>query len=410
MICLFLLTKKGFFLLKTHNQNMALPQSFPSDVHALYIHWPFCLSKCPYCDFNSHVQNHLGTQEMVDALCTELETLAMRVSVKNGLRSIFFGGGTPSLMPPKSVERLIQKAQEHLGLAESCEITLEANPTTFEKERFSDFLSAGVNRLSIGIQSFDDEKLKILGRTHSALEARRALEHSRAVFPAVSFDLMYGLPNQTLNHWQDELETAASFEPTHISCYQLTFEPGTAFYTRYDRGELTYPEEDLALSFDGMTEDFWSTRGLTRYEVSNYAKTGFQSRHNLAYWQYEPTLGIGPGSHGRPFLGGIRHREVTFRNPQTWLKAVQQKGHGLQNSVPLSTHDLFEERLMMGLRLTRGVQMEHFDRCAIQKLKKRVSVLKKEGLVEIDHKNTLKTTSSGRMRLNSVVRFLCESD
>lgn len=345
---------------------------------------------------------------MVDALCLDLETLAQRFTSSNKLKSIFFGGGTPSLMPPRSVSQLIDCAERFLGLASDCEVTLEANPTSFEKDRFKDFRCAGINRLSIGVQSFQDDMLKMLGRNHNSRQAQEALTHSRQIFERFSFDLMYGLPSQSLEVWQEDLRIAAAFQPSHMSCYQLTFEPGTAFYTRYHRGEFSYPDDNVAIAFDGLTEDFWSARGLQRYEVSNYAMDGHQSRHNLSYWRYEPTLGIGPGAHGRPMLNGRLHREVAHRHPETWLKAVRKNGHGLKDSVPLSDDAIFEERLMMGLRLSKGVCFEHFSDKEVRALKTRAKILVQEGLMKAT-KNVLKVTPSGRLRLNSLVRFMTET-
>ena len=393
-------------MLKQSIQN-AKTQSF-DDARALYIHWPFCLSKCPYCDFNSHVQIHLGSDDMVAALCLELQTLAQRFVHPQKLQSIFFGGGTPSLMPPLGVEKLISCAEKSLGLVPDCEITLEANPTNFERTRFKDFHRAGVNRLSIGVQSFQGDMLKVLGRNHNAGQARAAIAHSQDIFERTSFDLMYGLPGQSVEAWQEELREAAVFEPTHMSCYQLTFEPGTAFYTRYHRGELNYPQDDVATEFDDLTETFWAQRGLKRYEVSNYAKPGYESRHNLSYWFYEPTLGVGPGAHGRPVLAGKKRREVTHRHPETWLEAVQKNGHGLKESLPLSPSDIFEERLMMGLRLSGGVSFQNFSAKERQALRARADILVQTGLVDVK-KNALRVTPQGRLRLNSVVRFMTEA-
>ncbi len=372
---------------------------------SLYIHWPFCLSKCPYCDFNSYVNRDMDEQRFISALITEMKSAAQRFDHPPHLVSIFFGGGTPSLMPPEGVAHLIDVARTLFSFDDAIEITMEANPTTFERSRFQAFYDAGIRRLSLGVQSFSDDHLAFLGRGHSAAEAKNALAQARDIFPRMSFDLMYGLRDQTGDMWRHELIQAWHFQPTHVSCYQLTFEPGTAFYPRYVRGELTYPEEGIEVAFDEETETFWYQKGVNRYEVSNYARPGEESRHNLAYWRFQPTLGLGPGSHGRPHYKQGRYREVTYRHPQTWLEAVEKHGHGTETSVPLFGDEYYLEKLMMGLRLTEGIKIKAFhDYLSHEK----VEILEQHGLVLLT-KDALKVTSQGRLCLNSVIRFLTHS-
>jgi oxygen-independent coproporphyrinogen-3 oxidase len=409
---LLLWEKKAFFPFKTMPNLSFCPPSARTRTQtlALYIHWPFCLSKCPYCDFNSHVASSIDEPLWEKALLTELRTLSARLPRTTHVTSIYFGGGTPSLMPPSLVEKLITATTTTFHTDATLEVTLEANPGTFDQARFAAFRAAGVNRLSLGIQSFDDEALRFLGRVHNSTEALKALKHSFHLFPRVSFDLIYGLQNQTKEAWQEQLNKAAEFEPSHISCYQLTFEPNTAFYTRYRRGDLTYPDEPLALKFDLLTEAFWQTKGLNRYEVSNYARPGFESRHNLAYWHSTPTLGVGPGAHGRPYLNGERHAEITARAPATWLKHTQEKGHALVQSTPLSAREKLEEWLLMGLRLTEGVALKDAQHLTGQTwtawaLEKHAQKLQKEGLITVSA-TCLRATREGRLKLNSILGFL----
>ncbi|MGB0919510.1 MAG: radical SAM family heme chaperone HemW [Holosporaceae bacterium] len=382
---------------------------------ALYIHWPFCLSKCPYCDFNSHVHKTIPVDRFKAAFLQELETQQNRLKRNTPLQSIFFGGGTPSLMPPQLVADLIQKAKQHFYTSDSLEITLEANPTSFEKEKFQAFKEAGVNRLSLGVQSFNDQDLSFLGRGHNAREAEEALEACAALFPRFSFDLMYGLANQTTKDWQQQLQKAAVLKPTHLSCYQLTFEQGTAFYTRFQRGDLKYPNETNAIAFDTQTESVLAEKGLRRYETSNYAAPGFESQHNLAYWKTHPTLGIGPGSHGRPILHTKPYAEQMLRAPFTWLEAVEKQGHGLQKSSILSPEERLQEWFLMGLRLKAGIATEEALRITGQPfatwhkgpLKERLEALCQQDLLCISQeKMRIHTTKKGALRLNGILSFL----
>lgn len=387
--------------------------TFSHPTISIYIHWPFCLSKCPYCDFNSHVHQEVDTQLWEKALLMESHTLCKRLPAATHLESIYFGGGTPSLMPPATVEKLITQLTHHFSYTKDLEITLEANPSTAEQKRFQAFHQAGVGRLSIGIQSFDDHHLKFLGRHHRAVEAEKTLELANKLFPRFSFDLMYGLKDQSVDQWSGQLEKAATFNPEHISCYQLTFEKGTPFYTRFKRQELQYPEETDAIVFDTITKKFWQEKGLQRYEVSNYAKLGFESIHNLAYWRRKPTLGIGPGAHGRPVLDGTPYAEVTARAPQTWLKQVFEHGHGLVSSTPLSAGEQFTEFILMGLRLQQGLNWDDVRQKTnnvvdSEQIAAKWAQLKHTGFMQ-QHPTHLRLTHKGLLCLNRVVSFILDA-
>ena len=319
---------------------------------ALYIHWPFCLSKCPYCDFNSHVRESVDQQRWREAL---LADLAHEASLTSGYRlgSIFFGGGTPSLMPPATVEALIDAAARHWRFASDIEITLEANPSSVEAGRFADLARAGVNRLSLGLQSLDDEALRFLGRAHDAAESLAALAVAQTHFSRISFDLIYALPDQSEQDWQVQLEQALGFGTDHLSLYQLTIEPGTRFATLTAKGELATMNPDRAASLYELTQAVTREAGLPAYEVSNHARPGQESRHNLAYWRYQPYCGIGPGAHGR------RHNRVTQRHkkPENWLCAVERSGQGAEGETALTNRERAVEALLMGLRLAEGVDL-----------------------------------------------------
>jgi putative oxygen-independent coproporphyrinogen III oxidase len=327
---------------------------------ALYIHWPFCLSKCPYCDFNSHVRERIPEARFVAALRQELAFEANRLGQRE-VGSIFFGGGTPSLMQPESVAALIGDAARLFTLAPEAEITLEANPTSIEAGRFKGYAAAGVNRVSIGVQSFDDAALEFLGREHSAGQARAAIELAREIFPRLSFDLIYARPEQTLDQWRAELDLALGLAADHLSLYQLTIEQGTKFATLYGRGAFRLPDEDLAATLYDETEAGAARHGLAQYEISNYAKPGGESRHNLAYWRYQDYAGIGPGAHGRLTLGGELFATSRHRAPEPWAERVEQKGTGATVEEVIGRQDRAREALLMGLRLSEGISFEMFE-------------------------------------------------
>ncbi len=328
------------------------------DSLALYIHWPFCLSKCPYCDFNSHVRAQIPQARMVAALRRELAAEARRIGPRQ-LTSIFFGGGTPSLLDPEHVAALINDATRLFSPAEGIEITLEANPTSVEAGRFAGYRDAGVNRVSIGVQSLEDTALKFLGREHSARQATDAIELGRRIFPNISFDLIYARPEQSLAQWRAELRAALALAADHLSLYQLTIEPGTKFHTLYGRGAFALPGEDLAAALYDATGEEAARFGLAAYEISNYAAPGGESRHNLAYWRYQDYAGIGPGAHGRLSLGGELLATSRHRAPEAWAERVEACGSGGMDEK-VSQADRAREALLMGLRLQEGILLERF--------------------------------------------------
>ncbi|MCF3946190.1 radical SAM family heme chaperone HemW [Acidiphilium sp. AL] len=321
---------------------------------ALYIHWPFCRAKCPYCDFNSHVREHIPENRIIKALRTELAFEAERLG-KRRLASIFFGGGTPSLMAPDSVAALIDDATTLFAPEPDLEITLEANPTSIEAERFKGYRGAGVNRVSIGVQSLDDAALRFLGRQHSAAEAIAAAELGRSIFPRASFDLIYAQPGQSLSNWRDELGRVLALGFDHLSLYQLTIEPGTQFATRFARGDFVLPENDDAAALYDATAEAATRFGLEQYEISNYARPGQQSRHNLAYWRYQDYAGIGPGAHGRITIDDTLLATRRHRAPEEWASRVEANSHGSVEEVKITPDERAREALLMGLRLAEGI-------------------------------------------------------
>ena len=329
------------------------------DPLALYIHWPFCLAKCPYCDFNSHVRDRIPQARFAAALKRELAWEAVRLG-RRRLGSIFFGGGTPSLMAPETVADLIADAARLFDPLPEVEITLEANPTSVESEKLAVFRDAGVNRVSLGVQSLDPAALAALGRQHSVTQATAALELARETFPRVSFDLIYARPGQTLPAWRAELREALALAADHLSLYQLTIEPGTAFATRHARGEIVLPDGDDAAALYNATAEEAARFGLAPYEVSNYAAPGAESRHNLAYWRYADYAGIGPGAHGRISLDGALLATRRHRAPEVWAERVERDGHGTTEETTLPPTDRAREMLLMGLRLAEGIDEARF--------------------------------------------------
>lgn len=326
---------------------------------ALYIHWPFCLAKCPYCDFNSHVRDRIDQRRFAAALKRELAWEAARLGPRP-LASIFFGGGTPSLMDPATVADLIADARRLFQAGDALEVTLEANPTSVEAARLAAFRDAGVNRISLGVQSLREDALRGLGRQHSAGQAIAALELARGLFPRISFDLIYTRPGQTLADWRAELREALSLAHDHLSLYQLTIEPGTAFEALHRRGELVLPDDDAAAALYDATGEEAARFGLAPYEVSNYARPGSESRHNLAYWRYGDYAGIGPGAHGRVTLGGRLLATRRHRAPEPWADRVEAQGHGTTHEEQVAPGDRAREMLLMGLRLTEGIDVARF--------------------------------------------------
>ncbi|MDX2028102.1 MAG: radical SAM family heme chaperone HemW [Alphaproteobacteria bacterium] len=379
---------------------------------AVYIHWPFCQSKCPYCDFNSHVAASIDHQAWCDAYARELAYYAQLLPQRR-VTSIFFGGGTPSLMEVKTVETILGSIAEHWTMAEDVEITLEANPTSVEAEKFSGFRAAGVNRLSLGVQSLRDEALKFLGRGHDTAQARKAIELAARHFPRFSFDLIYARQGQKLADWEIELREALSLAGEHLSLYQLTIEPNTAFYTLAGRGEkLTAPDPEAAAMYE-TTQAILTDAGLPAYEISNHARPGEESRHNLAYWHYDDYIGIGPGAHGRYVLNGGRYATDTHRAPSVWLEHVGKKGNGLRLCDALDDTTSKREVLMMGLRLAEGIAhadwQEKFGSALVNFIApEKTARLEKEGYLAASAA-TLQATLAGRQRLDAVLKYLLEA-
>jgi putative oxygen-independent coproporphyrinogen III oxidase len=332
--------------------NTPLPQAGGGDF-ALYVHWPFCVSKCPYCDFNSHVRAGIEQEQWREALLADLAHEA-RLLPGRRLTSIFFGGGTPSLMEPATVAAIIEAARGHWTAADDIEITLEANPNSVEAARFADLAAAGVNRLSLGLQSFDDDSLAFLGRAHSALEGLQALAIAQKHFERVSFDLIYALPGDTEARWSGVLGQALALGSTHVSLYQLTIEPGTRFAALHVAGKLDPLDADRAAALYELTDAMTSAVGLPCYEISNYARPGHESRHNLTYWRYGDYAGVGPGAHGRR----LGMRTVRHRKPENFLSALTRNGHCIAEEAPLSPVEASDEALVMGLRLREGVDID----------------------------------------------------
>jgi len=376
----------------------------------LYIHWPFCLSKCPYCDFNSHVREKVEQRRWKEALLKEL-THASYENPQGVLSSIFLGGGTPSLMDPDTVASLVETATSLFATTPDLEVTLEANPSTVEAKKFEAFRNAGVNRLSIGIQSLRDAALTFLGRRHSAQEALKALDIAATYFPRYSFDLIYARPHQTRAAWKAELKEALTYATGHLSLYQLTIEPQTAFATRLTRGETMTLEEDPAASLYELTEDMMNEAGLPSYEVSNYAAPSQECQHNLLYWNFENYIGIGPGAHGRVTREGVKYATSRHKAPETWLTAVEKEGHGLQIIESLSSEERLQELTLMGLRLTKGLSLKRLQEetgLSPGEAYPGLSLLEKEGLL-IQTPTHLIPTREGRLKLNGLIAFLLKN-
>ncbi|MEO9823604.1 MAG: radical SAM family heme chaperone HemW [Paracoccaceae bacterium] len=366
----------------------------------LYVHWPFCQAKCPYCDFNSHVSDEVDQTRWRSAYLSEIK----RISLETGpcvLNTIFFGGGTPSLMDPDSVDAIISAARAEWQPANDMEITLEANPTSVEAGRFQAYKQAGVNRVSVGVQALNDVDLKALGRLHSVSEARQAFDLARKTFKRVSFDLIYARQHQTLSQWKSELSEALSMAADHVSLYQLTIEDGTAFGDRAARGRLAgVPDDDTGADMYEITQEMTENAGLSAYEVSNHAKPGAESRHNLIYWQSGQWAGIGPGAHGRLNLEGVRTATETHLSPLAWLKSVEDTGSGESTRSGMSAADVEVEALMMGLRLSMGIPKEHFPDYA-----NKFNKLIEDGFLSSSQTH-IHTSRKGRPLLNAILREL----
>ena len=367
---------------------------------ALYVHWPFCVSKCPYCDFNSHVRAEIDQIAWRDALLVDLAHEA-RLLPGRQLTSIFFGGGTPSLMDPTTVEAVIAAAMSHWPTSGPMEITLEANPNSVEAARFADLAKAGVNRLSLGLQSFDDKALAFLGRAHSAREGWRALEIAERKFRRVSFDLIYALPGDSEAAWAATLAQALSLGTSHLSLYQLTIEPGTRFASIVARRDFEPLDPDAAATLYELTDEMTSSAGMPAYEISNHARIGQESRHNLTYWRYGDYAGVGPGAHGRR----LGMRTMRHRKPENFLSAVARNGHGMVEEAPLSPVESADEALVMGLRLREGIDREVLgERFGLPALVdwNRVSALVRSGHIE-QSGTRIALTGAGRLLLDHIL-------
>jgi len=366
---------------------------------ALYVHWPFCVSKCPYCDFNSHIRSTIDQDEWRDALLADLAYEASLLPDRK-LTSIFFGGGTPSLMEPATVSAIIGAAQEHWQAADDLEITLEANPNSVEAARFADLAAAGVNRLSLGLQSFDDSSLAFLGRAHSSAEGQKALDIAQAHFPRVSFDLIYALPGETEASWSSTLGRAIAKGTSHLSLYQLTIEPGTRFASMVAKHEFEPLDGDEAATLYELTAERTAKAGIPAYEISNYASAGQESRHNLTYWRYGDYAGVGPGAHGRR----LGKRTVRHRKPENFLSGLRRNGHGLVEEEVLSPVEAADEALVMGLRLSEGIDpqalQQRFGKPLVDN--QAVDRLVATGHLEREGRR-LRTTPAGRLLLDRVL-------
>lgn len=375
--------------------------SSPPAPLALYVHWPFCVSKCPYCDFNSHVRESVDQAAWADALLADLAHEAAALPARR-LTSIFFGGGTPSLMPPATVAAILDTAERHWGFAEGIEITLEANPSSVEAARFADLAAAGVNRASLGVQALDDAALHFLGRAHGVDEALRALQTAQEQFDRVSFDLIYARPGQPLTDWEAELTRAIGYGTEHLSLYQLTIEPGTRFHTEAAAGRLVIPDGDAAADLFEATRSLTVAAGLPAYETSNHARIGAESRHNLTYWRYGDYAGIGPGAHGR--REGVA--TVRRKKPENWMAAVDRNGHGIESEETLPPVTRATEALVMGLRLAEGVDLARVTALAEGREMvddRAVARMAAQGLVRRDG-DRLIVTEAGALLLDAVLR------
>jgi oxygen-independent coproporphyrinogen-3 oxidase len=376
---------------------------------AIYVHWPFCRSKCPYCDFNSHVRERIDEESWCRALLAELDHYA-GLTPGRTVTSVFFGGGTPSLMAPETAEAVLKRIAQRWRLAGDAEITLEANPNSVEAARFAGFRAAGVNRVSIGVQALDDRTLRFLGRAHDAGEARRAIGAAQRHFERYSFDLIYARPGQTTEAWLAELHEALALAADHLSLYQLTIEPGTAFHAAHARGDIALPDEGTAAELLDATQDVLATAGLPAYEISNHARPGSECRHNLVYWRYEDYVGVGPGAHGRLTANGKRLATRQEKAPETWIAAVRDRGHATAEVREIAPKDAAEEALMMGLRLTEGVAADSFRITTGLELdtvldQTRLPNLIEGGFVMRDAAG-LRATQRGRRVLNAVIAQL----
>jgi putative oxygen-independent coproporphyrinogen III oxidase len=373
----------------------------------VYVHWPFCAAKCPYCDFNSHVRHQPVEQErFARAFETELATMRARTGPRE-VTSIFLGGGTPSLMKPETVGAVLDAVAKNWTVPLGIEVTLEANPSSVEAERFLGYRTAGVNRVSLGVQALNDRDLRFLGRLHNVAEALHAIDLARKTFPRLSFDLIYARPGQTLEAWEAELEEAIGYAADHLSLYQLTIEEGTRFHSLHAAGKFEIPDSDQAADLYAVTQEVTAARGLPAYEISNHAVPGAESRHNLTYWRYGEYVGVGPGAHGRFLENGRRIVTVAEKMPETWANLVEARGHGITGGEVLTRSEEADEFLLMGLRLAEGIDLARYEAMSGKGFSPtRLSVLQEEGLVASIGNSRLRATPSGMIVLDAVVADL----
>jgi len=374
----------------------------------IYIHWPFCAAKCPYCDFNSHVRHRpIDQPRFVGAFRREMETMRGWTGPRD-VTSVFIGGGTPSLMQPQTVGALLEAADDLWGLPAGIEITLEANPSSADAGRFAGYRAAGVNRLSLGVQALNDADLKFLGRLHNVEEALKAIDMARETFPRLSFDLIYARPGQTPEAWEAELRAAIGHAADHLSLYQLTIEDGTPFKALHEAGKIPVPDPDRAADLYDLTNEVTAELGLPAYEISNHAVPGAESRHNLTYWRYGDYAGTGPGAHGRFAVdGGQKRVTIAGRVPETWAEEVIEKGHGIAEQESLDAEAQGDEMLLMGLRLTEGIDLARYETLSGRSFDPaRLAMLQSEKLVEPVSNSRLRATPAGRLVLNALVAEL----
>ncbi len=381
----------------------------PQPAFGLYIHWPFCKAKCPYCDFNSHVRHEaVDTDSFANALVTELAYMATRTKGRI-VSSIFFGGGTPSLMPPAAVARILDAVAGLWSITPDAEITLEANPTSVEAENFRGYRTAGVNRVSVGVQALDENDLKALGRQHTPDEALAAFKLAAQIFPRVSFDMIYARPQQSLDKWRAELTRALGEQQGHMSLYQLTIEPDTRYADLYAAGKLVIPEDDLAADLYDLTQELTAKAGLPCYEISNHAAQGHESQHNLLYWRYGEYAGVGPGAHGRLHDKGTAFATATEKHPETWRTLVQTQGHGLVQDEATNAAAQAREMLLMGLRIDEGIDLNRYEALAGKAMaQSKITAMADLGFVEMRGNARLAATLAGRRLLNAVIAELAD--
>ena len=383
----------------------------PDDVGApgfgVYIHWPFCAAKCPYCDFNSHVRHQPVDQERyAAAFAAEIATMRGRTGPRS-VTSIFIGGGTPSLMKPETVGAVLDAVAANWTVPDDIEVTLEANPSSVEAERFRGYRAAGVNRVSLGVQALDDRDLKFLGRLHNVDEALHAIGLARDIFPRLSFDLIYARPGQTPEAWEAELDRAIGYAADHLSLYQLTIEEGTPFFALHAARKFAVPDPEHAAELYALTQAVTAARGLPAYEISNHARPGAESRHNLTYWRYGEYVGVGPGAHGRFVEDGTRIVTIAERRPESWLGMVEQAGHGITGGESLTREEEADEFLLMGLRLAEGIDLVRYEKLAGRPLSsRRLALLQQEGLVTAIGNSRLRATPQGMIVLDALVADL----